>query len=110
VMPGGVIMRVATMCRPSSIGIAQDDFERAIDRCEHEACRNECPQTKHGQDEWRHPMAHTTVPQPIYSPPHPRTMPDRDPRRKMTMLRSFSGSTVLDVPLHCALNQLRPAA
>ena len=83
-MPGGKIMSVmpwrvmaegvSTRCaivvmlgrvildQPLCIGITQDDSELAVQRRKHETCRNERPQTQHGQNEWSRPMTCTTVP------------------------------------------------
>jgi hypothetical protein len=54
-----VVMMPATTAR---VRIAEDDFRSAVDRFEHEACRNERPQTEQHEDERRGPVTHATQP------------------------------------------------
>jgi hypothetical protein len=65
------------------VRVTQYDLELTIDRCKHEACRDESAEAQHRQHEWSRPMVGTPIAQTMNSPSyHSRTMPEDGPAGK----------------------------
>ncbi len=72
VMMARMIMAAVVVNRARHIRIAQHDSDAPIHRGQHETGGDERPQTQHRQDEWRSPVAHTVVSQPVGASAHGR--------------------------------------